>query len=92
MHEPLARKTEAEKGAPILIFFHGGAYVGGERNVNADVYGNIATYFARQGLVGINGTYRLTRGATWPAAARGFAQPFQNIGNQNELGIYENKK
>lgn len=84
VHEPVARKAEAEKGAPILIFFHGGAYVRGDRNVSPDVYGNVATYFARQGLVAINGTYRLAPGATWPAAAqdvgRAVAWAAQNAG------------
>ncbi len=70
VHEPSGRKSGTDKAAPILIYFHGGAYVRGDRNVHAEVYGNIATYFARQGVVGINGTYRLAPGAKWPAAAQ----------------------
>jgi acetyl esterase len=65
VHQP-----DGKTGAPVLIFFHGGAYVRGERNVNAEAYGNIATYFARHGIVGINGTYRLAPAAQWPAAAQ----------------------
>ena len=55
---------------PIVVFLHGGAYVRGSRSVNTEVYGNVATYFARQGMLGVNGTYRLAPAAQWPAAAQ----------------------
>jgi acetyl esterase/lipase len=41
------------------------------------MYGNIPTWFARQGLVGINADYRLAPAAKWPAGAedvRGMVQ------------------
>ena len=41
---------------PIVVFLHGSAYVRGSRSVNTEVYGNVATYFARQGILGVNGT------------------------------------
>ena len=63
-------KPESRAGAPIVVFLHGGAYVRGDRSVNAEVYGNVATYFARQGMLGVNATYRLAPAAQWPAAAR----------------------
>ena len=56
-------------GAPVVVFFHGGAYVRGERTINEEVYGNIPTWFARNGIVGVNATYRLAPAAKWPAAA-----------------------
>jgi acetyl esterase/lipase len=58
------------RGAPIVVFLHGGAYVRGDRSVNAEVYGNVATYFARHGMLGVNATYRLAPAAQWPAAAQ----------------------
>lgn len=64
----LLRSSGAD-GAPIVVFLHGGAYVSGERNVNAEVYGNVAMYFARQGMVAVNATYRLAPAAPWPAGA-----------------------
>jgi|LNFM01.1.fsa_nt_gb acetyl esterase len=70
VHAPAERKKEGGKGSAMILYFHGGAYVRGERNVHPEVYGNIATYFARQGLIGINGTYRLAPQAKWPAAAQ----------------------
>lgn len=61
--------AEGVKGAPIVAFFHGGAYVRGDRDINAEVYANVARYFARNGMLGVNATYRLAPAAKWPAAA-----------------------
>jgi len=55
---------------PIVVFFHGGAYTRGDRNVNAEVYANIPTWFARNGILGINADYRLAPAVKWPAAAQ----------------------
>ena len=60
-------------GVPVVVFIHGGAYVAGERNINAEVYGNVPSWFARQGMLGVNATYRLAPAATWPAAAEDVA-------------------
>src|SRR5262249_30293934 len=55
--------------APVVIFVHGGAYVGGDKSY----YGNVTTWFARQGVLGVNATYRLAPGAKGPAATEGIA-------------------
>jgi acetyl esterase len=55
---------------PVVVFFHGGAYVQGERNLNQQVYANIPTWFARNRMLGINATYRLAPTAKWPAGAQ----------------------
>ncbi len=57
-------------GAPVVVFVHGGAYVRGDKDENGEVYGNIATWFARQGMLGINATYRLAPAAKWPSGAQ----------------------
>lgn len=62
-------QPEGKTGVPIVVYLHGGAYVRGERNVNSEVYANVATYFARQATLGVNATYRLAPSAQWPAAA-----------------------
>jgi acetyl esterase/lipase len=62
-------RAEGLRNAPVVVFLHGGAYVRGERDVNAEVSSNVATYFARQGMLGVNATYRLAPAAQWPAAA-----------------------
>jgi acetyl esterase len=62
-------KPTETSNAPVVVFLHGGAYVAGDRNVNEEIYGNVPLYFARNGMVGVNGTYRLAPDAKWPAAA-----------------------
>lgn len=55
--------------APVLVYVHGGAYASGERDINAEMYANVLTYFARHGMLGVNATYRLAPEATWPSGA-----------------------
>lgn len=56
---------------PVVIFFHGGGFVGGEKNAAGRlIHGNVADTFACNGMIGINATYRLAPTAKWPEAAR----------------------
>jgi acetyl esterase len=43
--------------------------VRGDKDFYGEIYGNISTWFARQGALGINATYRLAPTAKWPSAA-----------------------
>jgi acetyl esterase len=65
-------QSSGKTGVPVLIFIHGGAYVRGSKN-DGEMYGNIATWFARQGMLGINTDYPLAPAAMWPSGA-------QNVG------------
>jgi acetyl esterase/lipase len=56
-------------GAPVVIFIHGGAYVQGDKDRYGEMYGNVATWFARQGALGLNANYRLAPAAKWPSSA-----------------------
>jgi acetyl esterase/lipase len=62
-------QAEGKSGAPVVVFLHGGAFVTGERDISNEVYSNVATYFARQGMLGVNATYRLASSAIWPGGA-----------------------
>jgi acetyl esterase/lipase len=55
--------------APVFVYVHGGGYRNGDRDVNAEIYGNVPYYFARHGMLSINATYRLFPVATWPSGA-----------------------
>lgn len=55
--------------APVVIFVHGGAFVRGAKDINAHMYGNVLTWFARQGYVGVNVEYRLAPQAPYPGGA-----------------------
>ena len=56
--------------APVLIFVHGGAFVGGNKRApGSPFYDNIVLAAARAGMVGVNITYRLAPQHKWPSGA-----------------------
>jgi triacylglycerol lipase len=56
-------------GQPVLVFVHGGAFMRGERRTgDSPFYDNIMLWAVRQGMVGVNMTYRLAPAHPWPAA------------------------
>ncbi len=61
----------ASEGAkPIVIFFHGGGLVRGNKDGGGPFYANFGSFFAANGAVGINATYRLAPEIQWPEGAR----------------------
>lgn len=57
-----------DKLSPVVVFFHGGGYIGGERSpVPGLIYDNVPIFFARHGMVGVNATYRLAPEHKWPS-------------------------
>jgi acetyl esterase/lipase len=59
---------------PVLIFVHGGAFVGGnKRRPGTPFYDNIMLWAVKNGFVGVNMTYRLAPQAVWPAGAEDLA-------------------
>jgi acetyl esterase/lipase len=59
-------QRSAERPMPVVVVFHGGGLVGGNRAATA----NVADYFASLGYVGVNGAYRLAPESTWPEGGR----------------------
>jgi acetyl esterase/lipase len=72
--------TEAKAAPkPILIFVHGGAYVGGDKNHYPDgtpspFYDNMMLWGVGHGLVGVNINYEWAPKATYPQVQRDIAQ------------------
>lgn len=61
------RRAQADQ--PVLVFVHGGAFMRGERRTgDSPFYDSIMLWAVRQGMVGVNMTYRLAPAHTWPAA------------------------
>jgi acetyl esterase len=61
---------KAAKPMPIVVYFHGGGYIAGERSpLPGLIYDNVPTFFARHGVIGANATYRLAPQHKWPAGA-----------------------
>jgi triacylglycerol lipase len=55
---------------PVLMFVHGGAFVAGNKRApGSPFYDNIMLAAAREGIIGVNVTYRLAPQHPWPAGA-----------------------
>lgn len=54
----------------VVLFIHGGAFVRGDKAINDFMYANVLTWFARQGVLGINVEYRLANEAPYPGGAQ----------------------
>jgi triacylglycerol lipase len=55
---------------PVLVFVHGGGFTGGNKHTpGSPYYDNVPVWAARNGLVGVNITYRLAPQGVWPAGA-----------------------
>jgi triacylglycerol lipase len=59
----------ADKPLPVLVFVHGGAFVAGNRRSGpgSPFYDNVMLWAIRNGMVGVNMTYRLAPKDPWPA-------------------------
>jgi acetyl esterase/lipase len=65
------RPKAADPGArPVLVFVHGGGFVGGDKVApSAPFYLNVGAWAVRHGMIGVNITYRLAPKHPWPAAS-----------------------
>jgi acetyl esterase/lipase len=64
---------------PVLIFVHGGAFIGGNKRTAPDspFYDNIMLWAVKNGFVGVNMTYRLAPQSPWPAGTEDVASVVQ---------------
>lgn len=61
-------------GRPIFLFVHGGGFIGGDKKHPGSPYlDNVALWAVRNGLVGINITYRLAPDFLFPAGSEDLA-------------------
>ena len=68
------RTAEAASPKPIFVFVHGGGFVGGDKRHPGSPYNdNVALWAARNGMIGINITYRLAPEFTYPAGSEDLA-------------------
>lgn len=56
-----------EPGAPVLLFVHGGGFIGGDKRADDCFFGNVGRYFAAHGYLAILPSYRLAPSSTWPS-------------------------
>lgn len=75
---PAPHTTPPSRPMPVLLFVHGGAFMRGDRRIgNGPFHDNIGLWAARQGMVGVNMTYRLAPQHGWPAAQQDIARALQ---------------
>ncbi|MGJ5204855.1 alpha/beta hydrolase [Bradyrhizobium sp. HKCCYLR20261] len=72
-------ETATAAPRPILIFVHGGAFIGGNKRTTPDspFYDNIMLWAVKNGFVGVNITYRLAPKFPWPAGVEDVATAVQ---------------
>lgn len=58
-----------QRPSPILLYVHGGGFVGGGKNINAKFYSNLGKYFTDRGFATALMNYRLAPEFAWPQAA-----------------------
>lgn len=69
-----ANHRAADHGAPVLVFVHGGGFVGGDKHVpGTPMYDHVGAWAVRNGWVGVTITYRLAPEFTWPSGAQDVA-------------------
>ncbi len=59
-------KAPEAKPRTVVIYVPGGGFTGGDKRP----FGNVGSYFARQGMLGVTMNYRLAPEVTWPAGAQ----------------------
>jgi acetyl esterase len=61
------------RGAPVVMFAHGGALVEGDKDRTTEMHANVCWFMARHGMVGINLEYRLAPEVKYPDVTRDVA-------------------
>jgi acetyl esterase/lipase len=63
-------KAAAKAARPVLVFVHGGGFIGGNKSMpGMPFYDNVGVWAARHGLLGVNMTYRIAPKNPWPAGS-----------------------
>jgi acetyl esterase/lipase len=56
---------------PVVLFVHGGGFVGGDKGKEGDpFYNNVGAWAVRCGFIGVTMTYRLAPAHAWPSGAQ----------------------
>jgi acetyl esterase/lipase len=71
-------------GRPVLIFVHGGAFIGGDKRRTPDspFYDNVMLWAVKNGFIGVNITYRLAPQFPWPAGAEDVASAVKWVSDE----------
>jgi acetyl esterase/lipase len=77
-----APREDADRARAVIVFIHGGAFVGGNRRtgLGSPFYDNVMQWAIHNGMVGVNMTYRLAPKDPWPAGPEDIAKALQWVG------------
>jgi len=77
----------AGAGRPVFMFVHGGGFVrGSKRAPDSPFYDNIMLWATRNGMVGVNMTYRLAPQSPWPAGQEDIAMAVRWVAENAPAG------
>jgi acetyl esterase/lipase len=66
--------ADRDRPAPVVLFVHGGGFIGGDKHVpGMPMYDHVGAWAVRRGAVGVTMTYRLAPDHRWPAGAEDVA-------------------
>lgn len=68
VHLPSSRIPDSRSSRPVLLFVHGGGFVGGDKGgPGRPLYDNVGRFAVECGFMGVTMTYRLAPEHPWPA-------------------------
>jgi acetyl esterase/lipase len=71
----LFRPVAKDGPRPIVVYVHGGGFIGGDKGAEgAPFYNNIGAWATKEGYLGVTMTYRLAPAHPWPAGAEDVAR------------------
>ncbi|KAH8646777.1 Alpha/Beta hydrolase protein [Xylariales sp. PMI_506] len=79
-------RADATDPLPVVVFFHGGAFIIGDNDITPSMHGNIANFCASNGCIGVLGTYRLLPEARYPSGGQDCAQALRWV--QDHISEY----
>jgi acetyl esterase/lipase len=78
-------KSAPDMNKPLLVFVHGGGFIGGDKNMEGKpFYSNIAQWAVQQGFNAVNVTYRLAPESPWPGGIEDLRAAVEFLQSQGE--------
>ena len=72
--------AQAGSPRPVLIYVHGGGYTGGHKREGDNFFfDNVMLWAVRNGMIGVNATYRLAPDHPWPAGPEDVAAVVRGV-------------
>ena len=82
-------KDNHDAGRPVLMFIHGGGFIGGDKSApDTPFFENIGAWAVNNGFTGVNMTYRLAPDHQWPSGVEDIRAAIEYLQTHaSELGV-----